>query len=194
MEKQRPTSEELVKTIFAAALDKKATDVISLYMAPLVALTDYFVIATAGNDRQVESIVDEIERRVRTEHQVHPAVREGERGDSWIVLDYLDVVVHVFLQDARDEYRLEKLWSEAKQLGAAEPEPTDSFVIEARQLRAAEPEPADSFVIEAKQLRAAEPEPADSFVILREVAESSSEDESLDPATNAQDDTEAPLA
>jgi len=121
MEKQRPTSEELVKTIFAAALDKKATDVVSLSMAPLIGLTDYFVIATAANDRQVEAIVDEIERRVRTELQVHPAAREGGRGDSWIVLDYFDVVVHVFLQDARDEYRLEKLWSEAKQIRAEEP-------------------------------------------------------------------------
>ena len=118
MEKQRPASEELVKTIFAAALDKKATDVVSLYMEPLIGLTDYFVIATGANDRQVEAIVDEIERRVRTEHQVHAEAREGQRGDSWIVLDYLDVVVHVFCQDARDEYRLEKLWSEAQQMRA----------------------------------------------------------------------------
>ncbi len=118
MEKQRPSSEELVKTIFSAALDKKATDVISLYMEPLIGLTDYFVIATGGNDRQVEAIVDEIERRVRTEHQVHAAAREGGRGDSWIVLDYQDVVVHVFLQDARDEYRLEKLWGEARRMRA----------------------------------------------------------------------------
>ena len=121
MKTQRPTSEELVKTIFAAALDKKATDVVSLYMEPLVGLTDYFVIATAANDRQIEAIVDEIERRVRTDLHVHPAAREGRRGDSWVVLDYLDVVAHVFLQDAREEYRLEKLWSEAAQIRAEEP-------------------------------------------------------------------------
>ena len=120
METHTPSSEELVKTIFAAALDKKASDVVSLYMEPLIGITDYFVIATGANDRQLTAIVDEIERRVRTEHHLHPAAREGERGSSWIVLDYIDVVVHIFLQDARDEYRLEKLWSEAAQIRAGE--------------------------------------------------------------------------
>ncbi|MCL2324723.1 MAG: ribosome silencing factor [Actinomycetia bacterium] len=118
----RPSSEELVKTIFAAALDKKALDVVSLYMEPLIGLTDYFVIATGANDRQLEAIVDEIERKVRTIHQIHPVAREGKRADSWIVLDFTDVVVHVFLQEARDEYRLEKLWSEARQIRAEDAE------------------------------------------------------------------------
>jgi len=120
MKQQRPSSEDLVKTIFAAALDKKATDVVSLHMEPLITITDYFVIATGANDRQLTAIVDEIERRVRTEHQVHPTAHEGTRGANWIVLDYVDVVVHVFLQDARNEYRLEKLWSEAAQMRATE--------------------------------------------------------------------------
>ncbi len=113
-------SAELVKTIFSAALDKKARDVVSLYMAPLISITDYFVIATGANDRQLEAITDEIEKRMREKYGLKPAAQDGSRGDSWIILDYFDVVVHIFLQEARDEYRLEKLWGEAERMRAQE--------------------------------------------------------------------------
>ena len=78
---------------------------------PLV-ISDYFVICSAGNDRQVRAIVEEIERACRAEG-ARPLRREGEREARWILLDFVDFVVHVFLQEERDYYDLERLWRDA---------------------------------------------------------------------------------
>ena len=106
-------SKRLVSVAFEAALDKKASDVLALDMSELLVVTDYFVIATGGNDRQVRAIADEIEKRLLEECRAKPQHREGEREGTWILLDYTDIVVHLFQPSYRDEYRLEDLWAQA---------------------------------------------------------------------------------
>jgi len=111
-------SKKLVKVAFAAALDKKATDVLALDMSELLVVTDYFVIATGSNDRQVRAIADEIEKQLREQCGAKPQHREGEREGTWILLDYTDIVIHLFQPAYRNEYRLEDLWAQAAKLRA----------------------------------------------------------------------------
>jgi ribosome-associated protein len=107
--------EDLVRSAANAAAEKKATDVIALRVAELLVVTDYFLLATGANDRQVASIADAMEDALR-ERGVKPIGREGEREAKWVLLDYGDFVLHVFQQAERDFYRLEKLWSDAPRL------------------------------------------------------------------------------
>lgn len=107
--------EALVRVAADAAAEKKAVDVIALRVAELLVVTDYFLLATGANDRQVASIADSIEDALR-EAGVKPIGREGERELRWVLLDYGDFVVHVFRPDEREFYRLEKLWSDAPRL------------------------------------------------------------------------------
>jgi ribosome-associated protein len=104
--------EALVRIAANAAAEKKATDVMAMYVGETLVVTDYFLIATGSNDRQVHAIADSIEDALR-EAGVKPIGREGEREMKWILLDYGDFVVHVFQPDERGFYRLEKLWSDA---------------------------------------------------------------------------------
>ena len=108
----RADIENLVRIAARAAADKKATDVMALYVAETLVVTDYFVIATGSNDRQVHAIADSVEDALR-EAGAKPIGREGERELKWVLLDYGDFVVHVFQPDERGFYRLEKLWSDA---------------------------------------------------------------------------------
>ncbi|MGH2768177.1 MAG: ribosome silencing factor [Actinomycetota bacterium] len=98
-----------------AASDKKASDVVILDVGPLIGITDYFVICSGRNERQVGTIVEELERRMRTSG-VKPHRREGERELRWVLLDYVDFVVHVFHQEERDFYELERLWRDAARI------------------------------------------------------------------------------
>jgi len=88
---------------------KKALDVVALDMSEAVTYTDYFLICGGTSTRQTKALAEELQRRMR-ECGVRPARVEGEREAEWILLDYLDVVVHVFTPAARDFYRLEALW------------------------------------------------------------------------------------
>lgn len=87
-----------------------------LDVAETLVITGYFVIATGASDRQVRSIADAVEDALREKAGMKPIGREGEREGKWILLDFADVVVHVFQPEERDFYRLEKLWSEAPRL------------------------------------------------------------------------------
>jgi ribosome-associated protein len=107
--------EELVQLAARAAAEKKATDVMALRVAELLVVTDYFLLATGANDRQVASIADAVEEALRAEGE-KPMGREGERENRWVLLDYGAYVVHVFQPTERDFYRLEKLWSDAPRL------------------------------------------------------------------------------
>ncbi|HEX9094457.1 MAG TPA: ribosome silencing factor [Coriobacteriia bacterium] len=98
-----------------AAAEKKATDVMVLKVTELLVVTDYFVLATGGTDRQVKVIAEEVEDKLR-EAGLKPVGREGEREGTWILLDFGDLVVHVFQPSEREFYRLEKLWSDAPRL------------------------------------------------------------------------------
>jgi ribosome-associated protein len=111
----RATIEALVRSAAQAAADKKATDVMALDVGQTLVVTDYFLIATGSNDRQVHAIADAIEDALR-EAGAKPIGREGERELKWVLLDYGDFVVHVFQAAERDFYRLEKLWSDAPRL------------------------------------------------------------------------------
>lgn len=86
-------------------------------MDEAVSYTDYFVLLTGGNTRQTRAIAEEIQQRLRAER--HPARVEGEREGEWILIDYIDVVVHVFTTGARDFYRLERLWGDVPRLDVA---------------------------------------------------------------------------
>lgn len=99
-----------------AAYDKKALDIVVQDVQELVSVTDYFVIATASNSRQVNAIVDNIEDEVRCKGGMKPTHREGSAGGTWTLLDYGGFVVHVFQPEARDYYRLEELYNDAPTL------------------------------------------------------------------------------
>ena len=99
-----------------AAYDKKGEDVQVLDLTELSDVCDYFVLATGANNRQVDSIVDEIEEKVAEACGEHPFSIEGREQKTWMLMDYGSVVVHVFTPEARDFYRLEKLWGDAPQL------------------------------------------------------------------------------
>jgi ribosome-associated protein len=99
-----------------AADDKGARDVIILEVADVLVVADYFVVTSGANDRQVKAIVEEIERRVADAELGKPLRVEGLDDRKWVLLDYGDVVVHVFLQEIRDYYELERLWSDVPRL------------------------------------------------------------------------------
>lgn len=92
-----------------AAADKLARDLVLIDVSERLVITDVFVIASAPNERQVESIVDEVEEKLRREG-VKPVRREGERDGRWVLLDYVDIVVHVQNAEERAYYALERLW------------------------------------------------------------------------------------
>ncbi len=96
-----------------AADEKKATDIMVQQVGVLVSVTEYFVIATAANNRQVEAIVEEVEDACREQARRKPIHRECTKDGAWSLLDYGDFVVHVFQPEARDYYRLEALWNDA---------------------------------------------------------------------------------
>ena len=99
----------------AAAADKKARDIVVLDVSGQMPLADCFVIATASNERQVEAIIDEVEEKLR-ERGTKPTGREGERGGTWVLLNFPDVVVHVQQRDARVNYGLDRLWKDCPRI------------------------------------------------------------------------------
>jgi ribosome-associated protein len=102
---------ELVEIAAAAAAEKLASDIIAYDVSDQLVITDAFLLCSASNDRQVHSIVDEIEERLR-KVGVRPVRREGEREGRWILLDYVDVVIHVQHAEERVYYALERLWKD----------------------------------------------------------------------------------
>lgn len=100
------------RRIAAIAQDKLAEDVLILDMREFCSFTDAFVIASGRNPRQVKSIVDEVLEKMRQEQRLIARSVAGERDADWIVVDFVDVVVHVFTPEQRQYYRLEELWSD----------------------------------------------------------------------------------
>lgn len=99
----------LIHAAAAAADDKLANQIVAFDVSEQLAITDAFLLASAGNDRQVRAIVDEIEEKLR-ELDAKPIRREGHREGRWVLLDYGDIVVHVQHEDEREFYALERLW------------------------------------------------------------------------------------
>jgi ribosome-associated protein len=105
-------SKDLAEAAARAASSKQGRDVVILDVRDLIVITDYFVIASGSSDRQVRTIAEEIERALR-EQGLKPVRREGERDGRWVLLDFVDFVAHVFLDDDRAYYDLERLWADA---------------------------------------------------------------------------------
>jgi ribosome-associated protein len=115
-----PRAVELVEIAAAAAADKLATDIIAYDVSDQLVITDAFLLCSASNDRQVRSIVDEIEEKLRRVG-AKPVRREGEREGRWVLLDYIDVVIHVQHAEERVFYALERLWKDCPQIPLPEP-------------------------------------------------------------------------
>ncbi len=111
-----PASERAVELALAAAqaaADKKANDIVILDVAEQLVITDAFVLASAPNERQVQAIVDAIEERLLgLPEKAKPVRREGERTGRWVLLDYVDIVVHVQHSEEREFYALDRLWKD----------------------------------------------------------------------------------
>jgi ribosome-associated protein len=108
------TPEELARAVAGYAADKKASDIVELDLRQ-VGYTDYFVLCTGNPERQTKAIHDGIYEGLKHEHGILPGRVEGVSEAKWILLDYLDVVVHVFTPETRNYYRLEQLWGEVPQ-------------------------------------------------------------------------------
>jgi ribosome-associated protein len=114
---------ELIEIAAAAAADKLATGIIAYDVSEQLVITDAFLLCSAANDRQVRAIVDEVEAKLRLAG-AKPVRREGEREGRWVLLDYLDVVIHVQHSDERSFYALERLWKDCPLLPLPEPAAT----------------------------------------------------------------------
>jgi ribosome-associated protein len=115
-------SEQALTTARAAAVaaaDKKAHDIVVLDVSERLVITDCFVIASAPNERQVEAIVEAVEERLR-ERGIKPVRREGAREGRWVLLDFVDVVVHVQHTEERGFYGLERLWKDCPRIDVPE--------------------------------------------------------------------------
>jgi ribosome-associated protein len=116
-------TEALAQRLIALADSKKAEDPLLLDMRELVAYTDFLAIVTARNERQARAIVDEVRLVVKRETGLLPGGVDGGGDAGWTILDYLDVVLHVFTPEARDRYQLEELWRDAPRVELALDEP-----------------------------------------------------------------------
>jgi ribosome-associated protein len=108
--------EELTRAIAVYAADKKAIDVVALDLRGIAGYTDFFLICSGGSDRQTKAIHDGIHLGMKNDRDTLPRRVEGLSEAKWILMDYLDCVVHVFTPDTRDYYRLEQLWGDVPRL------------------------------------------------------------------------------
>ena len=109
-------SRALARRIAALADAKAASEIVVLDMRGLVSYTDFLTICTARNERQARAIAEEVKLKLKREGGLLPAGSEAAEAAGWIVLDYLDCVLHVFTEEARQRYQLEDLWREAPRL------------------------------------------------------------------------------
>jgi ribosome-associated protein len=111
-----PASRDVAIAAARASSDKQADAVVVLDVHELIVITDFFVICSAGTRRQIKTVIENVEERLRDHLDVRPVRREGEADAGWWLLDYIDVVVHVFGSDERSYYDLERLWRDAPRL------------------------------------------------------------------------------
>ena len=116
-----PTGRDMAVTAARAAAAKQATDIVVLDVHEVIVITDVFVICTASTQRQVKSVIEAVEEALR-ELGEKPVRREGEPEGGWWLLDYIDLVVHVFGEEEREYYDLERLWKDAPTVEWQEPE------------------------------------------------------------------------
>jgi ribosome-associated protein len=104
---------KLAELVAHYASDVKAQEIVELDLRGVLGYTDYFVVATGGTDRQVKAVHDRIHEGMKKEHGLLPRRVEGASEARWILMDYYDVIIHIFTPEAREFYRLEQLWGEA---------------------------------------------------------------------------------
>ena len=114
-----PQSQQQALSIARAALEKKASDVLILDVQELTSIADYFIVASGESERQVKAIANHIAREISSEYQITPLI-EGAGTSMWILLDFGDIVAHVFKTDIRQYYGLEKMWADAPRLSLPE--------------------------------------------------------------------------
>ncbi|MGI8336453.1 ribosome silencing factor [Actinomadura scrupuli] len=107
---------QLVQLAAEAASDKLADGIIAYDVSEQLVITDAFVLCSAPNDRQVRAIVDEVEKRLREDAGAKPVRREGEREGRWVLLDFIDIIVHIQSEEDRIFYALERLWKDCPQI------------------------------------------------------------------------------
>jgi ribosome-associated protein len=112
------TPQQMAEAIAAYAADRKALEIVQLDLREMIGYTDYFVICSGRSERQAKGIHDAIYEGLKSAHRRLPERVEGLPGARWILMDYLDVVVHLFVPETREYYRLEQLWGEAPVLAA----------------------------------------------------------------------------
>lgn len=113
--KQDLNPSDLAIVIAKSADSKKANDILVIDVATITSISDYFVICSASSDRQVAAIADNIMRTAR-EYGFKPSSIEGERQNEWVLIDFGSVVAHIFLEESRQFYRIERLFSDAPEL------------------------------------------------------------------------------
>jgi ribosome-associated protein len=113
------TPEEIAAAVAEYASDVKAENLLTIDLREYISYTDYFVICTGRSDRQVKAISDRINEGMKHEHEMLPIRVDGMTSKQWILMDYGDVVVHIFTPDMREYYQLERLWGEAPKLEMA---------------------------------------------------------------------------
>ncbi len=116
------SSEELARRIAGVALDKKARDVVALDMRGVVSYTDFFVICTGTNIRQVQAIADAVEEKLKAQG-LRPAHVEGYDRADWVLMDFFTFIVHVFTPQTRTFYSLERLWGDAERIEVSDEAP-----------------------------------------------------------------------
>ncbi|MEG0614486.1 MAG: ribosome silencing factor [Oscillospiraceae bacterium] len=113
------TQQEMIKIIVEALDGKKAEDIQAIEIKDLTIIADYFIIANGTSSTQTKALADEVEFQL-SEKGIKPTRVQGYAGANWVILDYSDIVVHVFNKETRDFYSLERLWSDGKQLDITE--------------------------------------------------------------------------
>jgi ribosome-associated protein len=108
--------DQLAVRIASIADEKQAADIVALRVSELIGYTDVVVICTARNERMAKAIHDEVYERLKHEDDLRPGRTEGVGENRWILLDYLDCILHIFVPETRERYRLEQLWGEAESL------------------------------------------------------------------------------
>jgi len=106
-------AQALARRIVEIASDKLATDIVLLDIRPIATVADYFVVASTASDRQMQAVVRDLEQSLRNDDGIRPLRVEGQASSGWVLIDYGDVVVHLFSAEQRSFYRLEELWSAA---------------------------------------------------------------------------------
>ncbi|MBQ7980604.1 MAG: ribosome silencing factor [Oscillospiraceae bacterium] len=109
------TQEELIATAVKTLDSKKAEDIRVIKIGDLTILADYFIIADGTSSTQTKALADEVEFRLKQQGR-EPKQVQGNNGSNWIILDYSDVVIHIFYKETRDFYNLERLWSDGEDI------------------------------------------------------------------------------